>query len=63
MSVVYLQWAGSLEPTRRRAAQRCGNTAQVDDDSLDAVPFSFDFGLETLHLVAIEGVRDILPAD
>jgi len=34
--------------------------AQVDHYSLDAVSFAFDLGLETLHLVAVELVFDIL---
>lgn len=38
------------------------NAAQVRDDGLDAVAFAFNFGLEQLHLVAIEGVFDILKA-
>ena len=46
--------------TRRGSRQRLGDTAQIDDDSLDTVAFAFNFGLETFHLVAIEGIGDIL---
>lgn len=35
------------------------NAAQVDNNGLDAVTLAFDLGLETLHLVAVEGVGDI----
>jgi len=35
--------------------------AQVDHYSLDAVSFALDLGLETLHLIAVELVLDILP--
>ncbi len=43
-----------------RTTQRLCNTAKVDNDSLNAVSLSFNFGLETLHLVAVERVGDIL---
>lgn len=36
------------------------NIAQVDNDSLDTVTLAFDLGLEALHLVAVEGILDIL---
>lgn len=42
------------------ASERVGDTLQVGNDGLDAVAFAFDFGLDFLHLVAIEGVGDIL---
>lgn len=41
-------------------AQRVGDTAKVDNDGLDTVAFSFNLGLQPLHLVAVEGVGDIL---
>jgi len=34
--------------------------AQVDHYSLDTVSFAFNLGLETLHLVAVELILDIL---
>ena len=37
-----------------------GDVAQVDDDGLDTVTLTFNLGLKTLHLVAIEGVADVL---
>ena len=40
--------------------QGLSNTAKIDDDSLDAVSLPFNLGLETLHLVAVEGIGDIL---
>ena len=46
--------------TGRRTAQGLGNAAEIDDDGLDTVPFALDLGLETLHLVAIEGIFLIL---
>lgn len=46
--------------TRRWSRQRLSNTAQIDDDSFDTVAFAFDLGLKALHLVAIEGVGNIL---
>ena len=46
--------------TRRRSGQRLSNTAQIHDDSLDTVAFAFDLGLKALHLVAVEGIGDIL---
>jgi len=36
------------------------DTAQIDDDGLDAVAFAFDLGLNLLHLVAVEGIRIVL---
>ena len=36
------------------------DAAKVGNDSLDAVALTLDLGLETLHLVAVEGVGDIL---
>ena len=46
--------------TRWWSAQGLGDTAQVDDDCLDTIPFAFDLGLKTLHFVTIEGIGDIL---
>ncbi len=43
-----------------RATQGLCNTAQVDDDSLDAISLSFNLGQETLHFVTVEGVGNIL---
>ncbi len=36
------------------------NAAEIGNDSLDAVSFTLNLGLDTLHLVAIKGVGDIL---
>jgi hypothetical protein len=41
------------------AGKRSGNAAKVDDNGLDTVSLAFNLGLQTLHLVAIEGVADI----
>lgn len=46
--------------TRWGAAQRVRDAAEIRYDRLDTVPFPFYFGLETFHLVAIEGIGDIL---
>lgn len=46
--------------TRWGAAQRVRDAAEVRYDRLDTIPFPFYFGLETFHLVAIEGIGDIL---
>ena len=43
-----------------RASQRLRDAAQVGNDGLDAIPLAFDLGLKALHLVAVEGVGDIL---
>lgn len=45
--------------TCRVATQRVSNAAQVDDDGLDAVTLALNLGLDTLHLVAVEGVGDV----
>ena len=45
--------------TGRRAAQRRGHAAQIDDDGLDAVSLALDLGEEPLHLVPVEGILDI----
>lgn len=34
-------------------------TTQIHDDRLDAITLPFNFGLKTLHLVAVERVGDI----
>jgi len=36
------------------------NTAEIGNDSLDAVAFALNLRLDTLHLVAVEGIGDIL---
>lgn len=36
------------------------NIAQIDDDGLDTIALAFNLGLETLHLVTVEAVGDIL---
>lgn len=41
------------------ASQLIGDVAQVDYDSLDTIALALNLGLQTLHLVAIEGVGDI----
>lgn len=37
-----------------------GYTAEVDNDGLDPVAFALNLGLQLLHLVAVEGIGDIL---
>ena len=44
----------------RWPTQGRGDAAEVDNDGLDAVALAFHLGLQTLHLVAIEGIRNIL---
>lgn len=51
-----------LDEVGRRSTQGFGNRFEVDDNGLDTVALAFDLGLESLHLVAIEGIADI-PAD
>lgn len=48
-----------LDNVGSRACKRRSNATKVDNDCLDAVTFSLDFGLYPFHLVAIEGVGDI----
>jgi len=36
------------------------NAAEIDNDGLDTVTLAFHLGLQFLHLVAVEGVGDIL---
>lgn len=48
-----------LDDVSRRAGERLGDAAEVDDDSLDAIALAFNLGLDPLHLVAVEGVGDI----
>lgn len=36
------------------------NAAEIDNDGLDTVALAFNLGLQFLHLVAVEGVGDIL---
>lgn len=49
-----------LKLTSWGTSQRMSDTAQIDDDGLDAVAFAFDLGLNLLHLVAVEGIRIVL---
>lgn len=35
-------------------------TTQVGDDGFDAITLSLNFRLESLHLVAVKGIGDIL---
>lgn len=37
-----------------------GNAVQIDNNSFDTVALALDFGLETLHLIAVEGIGNIL---
>jgi hypothetical protein len=37
-----------------------GDTAEIDDDSLDTIAFALNLGLETLHLVTIKGIFLVL---
>ena len=53
-------WKAFVEHTRWRTGQGLRDARQVGDDRLDAVALSLDLGLESLHLVAVEGVGDIL---
>lgn len=48
-----------LDDMGARTGKRLGDARQVDDNGLDSVTLAFNLGLETLHLVAIEGVADI----
>lgn len=41
------------------AGERLGHAAEVHNNSFDAVSLAFYLSLESLHLVAIEGVGDI----
>jgi hypothetical protein len=43
--------------------QGLGNTAKVDNDSLDTVTLALYLGHQTLHLVPVERVGDILYFD
>ena len=36
------------------------NAAEIDNDGLNTVALAFNLGLQFLHLVAVEGVGDIL---
>lgn len=45
-----------LDDIGSRTSQRVGDTAEIDNDRLDAISFAFDLGLESLHLVSVEGV-------
>ena len=49
-----------MEHTRWRTGQGLRDAGQVGDDRLDAIALSLDLGLESLHLVTVEGVGDIL---
>ena len=46
--------------TSRGTCELLSDVAQVDDDGLDTVTLAFNLGLKTLHLVAVEGVADVL---
>lgn len=46
--------------TRRGSSEIAGHIAEIDHDSLDTVTLALYLGLKTLHLVAVERVRDIL---
>ncbi len=46
--------------TRGWSTQRLSNAAKVDNNGLDAIPFTLDLRLEAFHLVTIEGIGDIL---
>jgi len=48
-----------LDDILRVTGERIRNAAQVDDDTLDSVSFSFNLGLKRLHLVTIERVADV----
>ena len=48
-----------LDYVGSRACQGLGNAAEVDDDGFDTVALALNLGLQSLHLVAIEGVLDI----
>jgi hypothetical protein len=48
-----------LDDMGARASERLGNAGQVDNNGFDTVSFAFNLCLETLHLVAIEGVADV----
>ena len=46
--------------TGRRTTQGLRDAAKIDYHSLDAVALSLNLGHEAFHLVAIEGIGDIL---
>ena len=50
----------SFALTGWRAAQRLSDAAQICHHSLDSITLALNLGLETFHLVAVEGIRDIL---
>lgn len=37
-----------------------GYAAEIDNDGFDTVAFALNLGLQLFHLVAVEGIRDIL---
>ena len=49
-----------MQLTRRRPRKALSDAAQVDNNGLDAVAFAFNLRLKLLHLVAVEGIGDIL---
>ena len=49
-----------LDHVSGRAGQGLRDTAEVCNDSFDAVALALNFGLQALHLVAVERVGDIL---
>jgi hypothetical protein len=48
-----------LDDVGAGTGERGCNAAEVDNDGLDTVSFTFDLGLQTLHLVTIESIADI----
>jgi hypothetical protein len=48
-----------LDDVGTGTGERGCNAAEVDNDGLDTVSFTFDLGLQTLHLVTIESIANI----
>lgn len=44
--------------TRGRSSQSFGYIAHIDDDGLDAVALTLDFGADAGHFVAVECIRN-----
>ena len=42
-----------------RSTERVGDGVQVDNNSLDTVALALNLGLQTLHLITVEGIGDI----
>ena len=51
---------GENSHTGRRTTKRLRDAAQIDNYRLDTISFAFDLGHKPLHLVAVEGIGDIL---